>query len=120
MGEEPVQQVVCFRLADLSLVGGGSKHFAILQIGVEVGVPVVTLLLVLDHGTVIVVSGIQIESNGDLLDVAEVLRLLRGLLRLGKHREEDCCQDGDDRDDDQEFDQGETTAAAHISYCIPW
>jgi len=62
---------------------------------------------------VIVVGGVHHARQADLLEVADVARLLGRLLGLGKHGEEDGSQDGDDRNHHQKFD--ESKRAAHTA-----
>ena len=51
-----------------------------------------------------VVLGIHHDRHGNLPFVRQALGLAGFLPRFGKHREENCGQDGDDRDHDQQFD----------------
>ena len=46
-------------------------------------------------------------SQAQLAVIVHALDALRLLFRLAKRRQEHGCQDPDDRDDDEQFDQGE-------------
>ena len=64
------------------------------------------LLVVVVERPVVVVL-VHHRREADLLLVREAGGLLRRLLGLGEHREEDGGEDGDDRDHDEELDEGE-------------
>ena len=55
---------------------------------------------------VVVVGSVDGEAKADLLDIAEVGRLLGGRLGLGEYGEKDSSKNGDDRNNDQKLNQG--------------
>ena len=64
---------------------------------------------------VVVVVLVQLDGEADLLEIAKALGLLGRLFGLGKDREKDRGQNGDNRDDDEEFDQSESVfRAGHV------
>src|SRR5439155_11043425 len=55
----------------------------------------------------LVVLLIQFQRHAELLAITQARGLARLLAGLSKNREEDRCQDGDDRDHHEQFDQSE-------------
>lgn len=60
-----------------------------------------------DREDVVVVAEIDVDGGAELLEVADRGRFLGGGFGSGEDGEEDCGQDGDDRNHDEQFDQGE-------------
>src|SRR5262249_44466350 len=63
--------------------------------------------------SLVVILDIHQHPQIQLLDVAQAGSRTGLVPRLGKDREQDRGQDGDDGDDDKQFDQGETTVSSH-------
>lgn len=57
---------------------------------------------------VVVVRGIDEERGAELLLVADTCAFVGGFFGLREDREKDGGKDGDDRDDNEEFDEGES------------
>jgi hypothetical protein len=61
------------------------------------------------HGhPVVVVHDVERHSHPELFQVVEALDAFGLGLGLGEGRQQQGCQDGDDRNDDEEFDQSES------------
>ena len=71
-----------------------------------------------DREVPFVVSGIHNLAEVLLLDVVKTCRSARGILGLGQCREQHGRQDGDDRDDHQQFNEGK--AEGFIPQCFHW
>jgi len=74
---------------------------------------------VIKHGKAfVIVLGILQNPQSNLLDVAEA-GCLPGLLPgLGKDREENCCQYGDDGNHHQQLNEGETALRGHFDHLL--
>ena len=66
---------------------------------------------------VIVLSVLQ-RRQGDLLYIGQAARLTRLLASLGKDREENCCQYGDDGNHHQQLNEGETALRGHFDHLL--
>jgi len=118
----------------LTLVRGATKDIGLLQIGVQRAdfgrrrTKIVESPWVLSSGGIYIVPafaiwfdnvrwrkfnaiviGIKHEPDSNLPKITEALRDLRLLFGPRKRRKEKTRQYGDDRDDDQKFDEGETS-----------
>src|SRR5205823_5546219 len=60
-----------------------------------------------DRPGAVIILLVEIQRQAYLPAVAQARRLARPLSRLRENWEEDRCQDGDDRDHDEQLDQGE-------------
>jgi hypothetical protein len=75
---------------------------------------VVHLLAVLGgEQSVVVVRQVHLDSQGDVLYVRETHHLARRFARSRKHGKDHRGQDSDDRDDDQQLNQSETSSIPH-------
>ena len=86
-----------------------------------VGIPLAAAVLTKSGGEVVVVVGTVNDcSECDLLDVAEVDRLLGGCLGLCEDREEDSGENGDNGDYDKQLDERECFLlnAGHAFSCV--
>ena len=59
---------------------------------------------------VVVVIGLHRSGQADLLEVAQALCAFAFLFGSAKRWQEHARQNGDDRDDDQQFNQGKSAA----------
>jgi len=83
-----------------------------------VGVPVVRQRMRVHRGRqnpAVIVVGVKVVCHPDLFEVVFADRGISALLRFGQRGEQQRGEDCDDRDDDQQFDQGEPC----ISHFIP-
>ena len=58
---------------------------------------------------IVVIVEVDVGGRGHLLEVAQARCFLCRLLGLGENRKENGGEDRDNRDDDEQFDQGEST-----------
>ena len=92
---------------------GTDEELAVLDVGSDglvpgPGIPGLDDPLHSEH--LVVVTDVHQGAEGELLEVAQAGGLARLFARLGEDGEQDRRQDGDDRDDDQQLDQGEALA----------
>ena len=74
-------------------------------------VPVVYAFCIKAFGVIV---RIHQTAEGQLLFVIHATDAFGPLLRLGKGGQQHGCQNGDDRDDDQQFDQGKTGRTFYV------
>ena len=60
---------------------------------------------------ILVIQSVQIHSDRQLPQIGETLHPLALLFGRGQGRKKHCRKDGDDRDDDQQFYEGEGNSA---------
>jgi hypothetical protein len=68
---------------------------------------------------ILVIVGVQLKRRLQLLGIVQAHHAPGLRLRSRQGRQEEARQDGDDRDDDQEFDEGETTGTHGEKLRIP-
>jgi hypothetical protein len=62
---------------------------------------------------------VQLAGNGHLSEVAQALSLLSAQFRAGQRRQQQGCENRDDRNHDQQFDQRETSAERRFGGHMP-
>ncbi|OPZ85451.1 MAG: hypothetical protein BWY76_01402 [bacterium ADurb.Bin429] len=109
MGKQTVERVVALGVGGLGLVGRAAEHLGVLDIRLQRTPPAVPGGVIDYRVALIVVLGVHLQRQADLLDVAQT----GGLARLGpgpsEYREEDGRQNGDNGYHHQQLDEGKTS-----------
>ena len=81
--------------------------------------PVIRLTIrAIEHHAVIMIAGVQLPGELELLQIAEAGDALCFGFGFGQGRQQHRCQYGDDRDDDQQLDQGESLDGRAFDFTV--
>ena len=103
-----------------SCIGRAAEHLKVFDVRSQARRPVAIIAAEVVHASgrefFVIVLGVHHQTEGDLLHIRETGGLARLLPRLGKDREKNRGQDGDNSDNDEKFNKREAGAASPGDY----